>query len=132
MGVSDQVGASSEDIDAIKQAALDYLEGYVRGDAQRHHGSYHPEAMKRRYNEHEGGVFGIASLSPQTMADWAARREPDDVGDVEIIIDGVYRDIATVRVYSQWWVDFLHIVKARGAWKLFHVTWHDREEVAEG
>lgn len=24
------------------------------------------------------------------------------------------------------WVDFLHIVKARGAWGLFHVTWHDR------
>ena len=28
-------------------------------------------------------------------------------------------------------VDFLHIVKARGEWKLFHVTWHGREDDGE-
>ncbi|HJQ76906.1 MAG TPA: nuclear transport factor 2 family protein [Acidimicrobiia bacterium] len=131
MGIPDQVGVSSEDIEAIEKAALDYLEGYVSGDAQRHHGSYHPEAIKRRYNQGEDGVFAIASLSPQTMADWAARQNPKDIGDVEIIIDGVYNDIATVRVYSQWWVDFLHVVKARGSWKLFHVTWYNRESVED-
>lgn len=131
MGIPDQVGVSSEDIDAIREAALDYLEGYVSADAQRHHGSYHPEAIKRRYNQYEDGVFGIASLSPQTMADWAARQDPGDIGDAEIIIDGVYNDIASVRVYSKWWVDFLHIVKARGSWKLFHVTWHNRDPVGD-
>ena len=131
MGIPDQVGVSSEDIEAIEKAALDYLEGYVSGDAQRHHGSYHPEAIKRRYNQGEDGVFAIASLSPQTMADWAARRDPEDIGDAEVIIDGVYHDIATVRVYSQWWVDFLHVVKARGSWKLFHVTWYNRESVED-
>lgn len=125
--MSSQVGVSPEDIESIRQAALDYLEGYVSGDALRHLGAYHPEAIKRRYSV-DGGVFGIVSLSPQTMADSAAIQTPRQVGDFEIVIDGVYNDIASVRVYSQWWVDFLHIVKARGAWKLFHVTWHSRAD----
>ncbi|MCI0425123.1 MAG: nuclear transport factor 2 family protein [Actinobacteria bacterium] len=122
-----QVGVSQEDIESIRRAALDYLEGYVSADAPRHLGAYHPEAIKRRYTVHDE-VFGITTISPQTMSDDAALQTPRDVGDFEILIDGVYHDIATVRVYSQWWVDFLHVVKARGSWKLFHVTWHRRVE----
>ena len=127
---SDRVGASQEDIDAITKAALDYLEGYVLGDAERHLRSYHPEAMKRRYSQDEDGIFGIISLSPQTMADFAALETPTKT-TVEVVIDGVFNDIATVRVYSPRWVDFLHVVKARGEWKLFHVTWHGRNDPAE-
>ncbi len=121
------VGVPQEDIDAITRAAEDYLYGYVLGEADRHLGSYHPEAIKRRFTQDEDGVFGVINLSPQTMADSAATQTAT-AGDAEIIIDGVYNDIATVRVYSPWWVDFLHVVKARGSWKLFHVTWHRREQ----
>lgn len=120
------VGASSEDIEAITRTAQDYLDGYVTGDPDRHLSSYHPEAIKRRYTQDEDGVFGIICLSPQTMADAAASQTPRQ-GSAEIVIDGVYNDIASVRVYSPWWVDFLHVVKARGSWKLFHVTWYRRE-----
>lgn len=123
-----QVGVTQADIDAITEAAHDYLAGFLSGDAPRHLGSYHPEAIKRRFTEDEHGVFGINTLSPQTMADFAARQTPTDPGDYEIVIDAVYNDIATVRVYSNWWVDFLHVVKARGAWKLFHVTWYPRQQ----
>lgn len=123
--------ARQEDVDAITNAALDYLAGYLAGDADRHLGAYHSEAIKRRYVQGEDGVFGILNLSPQTMADQAAL-ETDDHGDcdVEIVIDDVFEDIASVRVYSCRWVDFLHVVKARGEWKLFHVTWHRRVEPA--
>jgi len=61
------------------------------------------------------------------MADDAALQTPKQV-KAEIIVDAVFNDIASVRVYSPWWVDFLHVVKARGEWKLFHVTWHRRED----
>ncbi|MEN8240271.1 MAG: nuclear transport factor 2 family protein [Actinomycetota bacterium] len=124
--VADHVDASPNDIDAIEAAALDYLEGYVAGDAERHARSYHPEAVKRRYTQDEAGVFGIINLSPTTMADFAALTEPEDDCEIEIFIDDVSQDIASVRVYSCHWVDFLHVVKARGEWKLFHVTWHSR------
>ncbi len=124
----DGVGVSQSDIESIRQVALDYLEGYVSGDAERHLRSYHPEAIKRRYSVGTDGVVGIISLSPQTMADDAALQTPQQV-EAEIIVDAVYDDIASVRVYSPWWVDFLHVVKARGEWKLFHVTWHRRDDI---
>ena len=125
--VQDRIGVSELDVEAIRQVALDYLEGYVSGDAERHLRSYHPEAIKRRYSVGTDGVVGIISLSPQTMADDAALQTPQQV-EAEIIVDAVYEDIASVRVYSPWWVDFVHVVKARGEWKLFHVTWHRRDE----
>lgn len=125
--VVDRVGVSASDLEAINQVALDYLEGYVSGDADRHLRSYHPEAIKRRYSVGKDGVVGIISLSPQTMADDAALQTPKQV-EAEIIVDAVFNDIASVPVYSRWWVDFLHVVKARGEWKLFHVTWHRRED----
>ena len=125
--VVDRVGVSASDLEAINQVALDYTEGYVSGDADRHLRSYHPEAIKRRYSVGKDGVVGIISLSPQTMADDAALQTPKQV-EAEIIVDAVFNDIASVPVYSRWWVDFLHVVKARGEWKLFHVTWHRRED----
>jgi hypothetical protein len=121
-----QVGVTEADLDAIRAAALDYLEGYVSGDAKRHLDAYHPEAIKRRYRQDPDGVYGMVSISPQTMADYAVLQTPDD-SEAEVVIDGVYHDIATVRVYSERWVDFLHVVKARGVWKLLHVTWYTRD-----
>ncbi len=125
--VSDRPEPAQDDIDAIAAVARDYLLGYVSGDSQRHLRSYHPEAIKRRYSKDEDGIFGIVSLSPQTMADYAATESGTDTGgSIEVIVDDVYEDIASVRVYSARWVDFLHVVKARGEWRLFHVTWHRR------
>lgn len=125
--VEDRVGITDADIEAIRRVALDYVEGYVTGDATRHLSSYHPEAIKRRYSVGADGVVGLITLSPQIMADDAAIQTPQPVA-VEVIIDAVFDDIATVRVYSPRWVDFLHIVKARGAWRLFHVTWSSRND----
>lgn len=130
--VSDRPAPAQDDIDAITSVALDYLEGYVSGDSQRHLRSYHPEAIKRRYTKDDDGIFGIVSLSPQTMADYAATESGTNTdGQIEVIVDDVYEDIASVRVYSDRWVDFLHIVKARGEWRLFHVTWHRRGTASE-
>ncbi len=125
--VEDRVGVTESDLEAINQVALDYLEGYVSGDPERHLRSYHPEAIKRRYSLGADGVVGIITLSPQIMADDAALQTPKQV-EAEIIIDAVFNDIASVRVYSPWWVDFLHVVKARGEWKLLHATWFTRDD----
>jgi hypothetical protein len=64
--------ASQEDIDAIKRAASDYLEGYVTGDAERHARAYHPECLKRRLKrDEETGIYELIVLPPQVMVDYA-------------------------------------------------------------
>jgi hypothetical protein len=119
-----ELDASQEDIDGVTRAALDYIEGYVEGDAERHARAYHPECVKRRFaTDEETGVDELVVLSPRIMADYAARTHIADC-EAEVVIDAISEDIASVRVYSCRWVDFLHVVKARGEWRLFHVTWH--------
>jgi hypothetical protein len=120
--------ASQEDIDGVMAAAFDYIDGYIRGDSERHASAYHPECVKRRYvTDEESGIEELVVLSPKIMADYAALSQMSDC-EAEIVIDAISHDIASVRVYSCNWVDFLHIVKARGHWKLFHVTWHGRSD----
>ena len=118
--------APQEEIDGVMAAALDYIEGYVEGDAERHARAYHPECIKRRYvTDEESGIDELVVLSPRVMSDYAALSEMADC-EIDVIIDAISEDIAAVRIYSCRWVDFLHVVKARGEWKLFHVTWHGR------
>ena len=122
--------ASSEDLDGIRRAAIDYIEAYVQGDAERHARAYHPECVKRRLAMNaETGVTDLIVLSPQIMVDYAATGDTviEDC-DYEIVVDAVSEDIASVRVYSCRWVDFIHMAKARGEWRLLHVTWHRRSE----
>lgn len=128
--VADRVMADQVDLDGIERAARDYIEGFVTGDAERHLGAYHPECVKRRLTtDAETGVTEQVVLSPQTMADYAATGETviEDC-PAEVFIDDVFEDIAAVRIYSCRWVDFVHVVKARGEWRLLHVTWHGRSD----
>jgi len=112
----------------VTTAALDYIEGYIEGDAERHARAYHPECIKRRYTtDEDSGIDELVVISPRVMTDYAALSQMSNC-DTEVIIDAISEDIASVRIYSCRWVDFLHVVKARGEWKLFHVTWHGRSE----
>ncbi len=56
VSIADHIQAPDSDLDGIAAAALDYLEGYVLADSERHARAYHPEAIKRRYTEDEDAV----------------------------------------------------------------------------
>lgn len=123
-----ELSAAQEDIDAVMSAARDYIDGYVDGNPERHARAYHPECIKRRYiTDPDSGVDELIVISPRVMTDYAALSEMSDC-ESEVIIDDISENMASVRIYSCRWVDFLHVVKARGEWKLFHVTWHGRAD----
>lgn len=116
-----------EDLDCVMTAARDYIDGFTQGDVSRHGRAYHPECIKRRYaTDPDTGVEGLQVLTPRIMVDYAVSSPAMPDCEAEVIIDAVSEGMASVRIYSCHWVDFLHIVKARGEWKLFHVTWHER------
>ena len=71
------------------------------------------------------GIALLETISPQGMVDYARTGLATVDGiEYEIVIDAISEDIASVRLYSSKWVDFLHIVKARGEWRILHVAWH--------
>jgi len=128
--VAKELTASREDIDGVMRATLDYAEGWYQGDAERHARAYHPECLKQRYEiEEDSGVTHLDVITPRYMVDRILAGNTTVVDcEVEVTIDDIYEDVASVRVYSCEWVDLLHVAKARGEWKLIHVTCQRRLE----
>ncbi len=121
---SDQTNGppSAEDEGEITARALDYIEAWFGGDAERHANAYHPECIKRAY---AADGHGLIWTSPQRMVEFCASGDTVlENGEWEFVIDDIAGDVASVRVYSTLWVDFLHMAKARGRWGLFHVVYH--------
>lgn len=118
---------TESDRDSIVRAAFDYAEGWYFGDAERHARAYHDECIKRAYYV-ENGETHLSVLSPRTMVDLVAAQGVVDLeAVVEVIVDDVYADIASIRVYSPDWVDLVQLQRARGGWRLLHVTYEGRE-----
>ena len=47
--------------------------------------------------------------------------------EFEILVDDVAEDIATVRVLSPEYLDYLHIAKTSEGWKIVNVLFHTRD-----
>ena len=120
----EKLTAPQEDIDAVMRAALDYVEGYLQADPERHANAYHPEALKRRFAPNSLGIETVQYVTPQTMVDvTASGQSKDENAEYEVVIDDVGRNVASVRVYSTTWIDYLHIARGRGEWRIIHVAW---------
>lgn len=121
--------APQADIEAIRAVATEYIRSYTHGDAERHERVYHPECVKRAYGtDADSGVTELLFFSPRMMADYArASGRMETECEVEVVIDDIAGDMASVRIYSCNWIDFAHVLRARGEWRLFHVTWRRRD-----
>ena len=118
------VTATEEDLAEIRQAVVDYCEGYYRRDPEQTARAYHPECVKRRFVQ-AYGAWHLIVRTPASMVELARNNEPAIDPTYEIFIDDVADGIASARLYSDHWVDIVHLVKHRGHWRLFHVTFDD-------
>ena len=111
------------DRDAIVAAALDYYEGWFDGNAMRMDRALHPQLAKRGLNR-DGEV---ETDTAQEMIDATAAGEgrKRDVHDrrIEVRIDHVSGPIAAAVVTSAVYVDYLHLVRVGGRWKIVNALW---------
>jgi hypothetical protein len=111
---------------AIVAVALDYYEGWFDGEPDRMDRALHPELVKRSLGE-DG--MSVETISAREMVEATAKgigltRDPGvDMRDIEIRVDHVYKDIATVTVTSAVYVDYLQLARTREGWKIVNVLW---------
>jgi hypothetical protein len=116
---------------AIVAAALDYYEGWFDGEPERMERALHPDLVKRSLAE-DG--MSVETISAREMVEATANgigltRDPGkQARDIQIHVDHVYEDIATVTVTSAIYVDYLQLVRTREGWKIANVLW---ESVAQ-
>jgi hypothetical protein len=124
---------TAADSAAIRQTALDYIEGWYAGDHERMARSLHPELAKRlvRTDAQSGASdirdMGASELVMQTRRgggrDVPAERQRKDVAILDI-----FEGTASVRVDAATWIDYMHIARANGRWQIVNVLWAVRPE----
>lgn len=118
---------AADDMAAIRAAALDYLEGWYTGDADRMERALHPDLAKRIVRPTPDGPDRVDSMSAlrlvqATRAGWGTR-VPADERQADIVVLDVFGNAATVRAEARDWVDYLHLGRVDGQWKIVNVLW---------
>lgn len=118
---------AAADSAGIRQAALDYIDGYYTGDGARMERAVHPELAKRIVRTNEQGRSQLGQMSAMTLVmgtragggkDTPMAERRDDV----TILD-IYQNAASAKVYASGWVDYLHLAKWNGRWVIVNVLW---------
>lgn len=118
---------TSKDSTGIRNAALNYIEGWYAGNEKRMEQAIHPKLAKRLVTEdNQGNSFLVITsafeLFQQTRRG-GGKSTPEDVRKTDVKILDIYGNAASVRVNAGDWVDYMHIAKWNGEWKIINVLW---------
>jgi hypothetical protein len=121
------------DVDAITDTARDYIEGWLDGDQERMSRCLHPNLVKRTiYHDPERGDWELGrTATAEMMVGWTREGEGHTAvareRAFEITVQDVFRHIASVKVLSYPYMDYLHVAKIGDRWLIANVLWEVRE-----
>lgn len=124
-------GQTAADSAGVRAAALDYIEGWYAGDAERMARALHPELVKRIYlHDPDSGqewldTQGRTRLVAST-AHGGGSDTPSEERRTDVSILDIFRDAAAVRVDAGDWIDYLHLVRGADRWLIVNVLWELR------
>jgi ketosteroid isomerase-like protein len=109
--------------DAIRRVVLDYFEGWFQGDVERMDRALHPDLVKRT----TGVSLGVTTKDRmlELTADGQGAEDAGD-GQVEVSIEDVHEDIASVTVRGGIYHEYLHLVRTPAGWKIANALWRLR------
>lgn len=116
------------DAASIKQAALDYIEGWYEGNAERMERSLHPELAKRMVETNpQTGRSRLNQMSAMTLVQGTrsggGTKTPKEKQQKDVTILDVFERAASVKVVAGDWIDYLHMAKFNGRWMIVNVLW---------
>jgi hypothetical protein len=120
--------ASTPDAAAIKQTALDYIEGWYEGNAERMERALHPELAKRIVETNpQTGRSRLSQMSAMTLVQGTraggGTKTPKEKQQKDVTILDVFGGAASVKVVAGDWIDYLHMAKSNGRWVIVNVLW---------
>lgn len=127
LAVVSNANAQSANEAAIKQAALDYIEGWYEGNAERMERALHPELAKRIVRSNPQGNSRLDQMGAMTLVQGTKRgggkNTPKEKQLKEVTILDVYENAASVKIVASDWIDYLHMAKFNGQWVIVNVLW---------
>jgi hypothetical protein len=113
---------------AVQQAATDYVEGIYLVDPSRIERSVHPDLAKRGFwRDPAKTVYEPQSTMTYTQlmalaASWnKAGTRDTKIKKVDVL--EVLDQTAMAKVTASWGIDYMHLAKYDGRWKIINIVW---------
>ncbi len=120
------VAQSAADSAAIRETALNYVEGWYTGDAARMERALHPDLAKRIVRQGPQGSR-LQSMTAAELVEGTRRgggkETPAAAQQKDVVILDVFQNAASVRATMSGWVDYMHMAKWNGEWRIVNVLW---------
>ncbi len=129
LGISAPLQAqTAADSAAIRATALDYIDGWYAGDGPRMERALHPELAKRlAYTDR--GRSRLIQMTAMTLVQSTRAGGGSEIPAAqrknEVKILDIYENVASVRVNAATWIDYMHMVRWNGQWKIINVVWEN-------
>ena len=122
-----QAQTSDADREAIRATALDYIEGWYEGNAERMERALHPDLAKRIVRTNDRGQSMLGQMSAMSLVqgvrNGGGKNTPKEKQQKDVTILDVFGNAASVKVVAADWIDYLHIAKSNGRWVIVNVLW---------
>ena len=119
------VDISHQEKDTISAVARNYMEAYYTGNAQLMQQTLHPDFHKRTLHN----VNGKLEITEDTMEsmvqgvnEGSGKNIPvnERVKNIEVL--DIYKDVASVKVTTGRWIDYMHLSKVNDEWRVLDVV----------
>lgn len=117
-----QINQTSDDASAVRATVTNYIEAYYTGDAHRMEQTLHPHYLKHMIH----GEIPVRERTGLQMvqdvrANHASSIPPADRTEQVIVLD-VAGTIASAKLVTPGWVDYMTLSKSEGQWKILSVV----------
>jgi Putative lumazine-binding len=121
-------GSADADSAAIRQTALDYIEGYYEGNAERMERAVHPELAKRIVlTDRKSGRSRLDQMSAMTLVRGTraggGKETPKERQQKDVTVLDIFEHAASAKIVASDWIDYLHLAKFNGRWVIVNVLW---------
>jgi hypothetical protein len=119
---------SAADSAAIRAAALDYVEGWYEGNAERMGRALHPELVKRIVvADTATGRSVLQNMGASALVNGTrhgyGKSTPKERQEKEVRILDIFGNAASARATMAEWIDYMQLAKVDGRWLIVNVLW---------
>lgn len=113
-----------DETESIKKAALDYIEGWYAASPERMERALHPDLAKRAVVNLKG-TDNLSAITFERMMELVKSKNEDQeaLDKIECEILDVHGNMACAKTVSPDFIDYLHMAKWQGEWKIINALW---------
>lgn len=117
----------SSEVVTVEAVVRDYIEGWHEGDARRMERTLHDDLVKRSIGKDASAASGLNRVTKTQMVQLTrdgGGRSPD--ADAQVVVHHVDGGIASAHVATEEYLDYLHLAKTSGTWRIVHDLFRQR------